>query len=87
MRKVVVKFYFTFHHWFKKILDRVRDSRFLGIMIDESTYIFVIGHLIFFANFIEEDFTLCIFLGLLHIEERKKDACIIFETLTRNMND
>ena len=71
----------------KKILDRVRDSRFFGIMIDESTDISVTGHLVVFASFVEEELRLCVFLRLLHIEEEKKDACIIFETLTRSMKE
>jgi hypothetical protein len=53
----------------KKVLDRVRDSRFFGIMIDESTDISVTGHLVVFASFVEEGLPLCIFFGLLHIEE------------------
>ena len=71
----------------KKVLDRVRDSRFFGIMIDESTDISVTGHLVVFASFVEEGLPLCVFLGLLHIEEGKKDACIIFETLTKSMKE
>jgi hypothetical protein len=71
----------------KKILDRVRDSRFFGIMIDESTDISVTGHLVVFSSFVEKGLPLCVFLGLLHIEEGKKDAYIIFETLTRTMKE
>lgn len=37
----------------KKVLNRVRDSRFFGIMINESTYIYVTGHLVLFASFVE----------------------------------
>ena len=83
----MVRFYFAFHQWLKKMLDRVRDSRFFGIMIDESTDISVTCHLVVFASFVEEGLALCVFLGLLHIEEGKKDACIIFETLTRSMKE
>jgi hypothetical protein len=71
----------------KKVLDRVRDSRFFGIMIDESTDISVTDHLVVFVTFVEEGLPLCVFLGLLHIEEGKKDACIIFETLTKSMKE
>jgi hypothetical protein len=71
----------------KKVLDRVRDSRFFGIMIDESTDISVTGHLVVFASFVEEGLSLCVFLGLLHIEEREKNAYIIFETLTKSMKE
>ena len=56
----------------KKTLDRVRDSRFFGIMIDESTDLFVTCHLVVFASFIEEGLPLCIFFRLLHIEEGKE---------------
>ena len=71
MRNVVVRFYFAFHLWLKKILNRVRDSRFFGIMIDESTDISITGHLVVFASFVDEGLPLCVFLGLLHIEEGK----------------
>ena len=43
----------------KKILDRVQDSRFFGIIIDESTEISVTCHLVVFASFIEEGIFLC----------------------------
>ena len=56
----------------KKILDRVRDSRFFSIIIDESTDISVTGHLVIFASFDKEGLSFCVFLGLLHIEEGKK---------------
>lgn len=49
------------------MLDRVRDSRFLGIMIDESTDISVTNYLVIFASLVEEGLVLCVFLGLLHI--------------------
>jgi hypothetical protein len=71
----------------KKVLDRVRDSRFFGIMIDESTHISVTCHLVVFASFVEEGILFYVFLGLLHIEEGKKDTCIIFETLIKNMKE
>jgi len=72
----------------KNVLNRVRDSTFFGIMIDEFTYIFMTGHLIVFASFIRKSLSICVFLGLLHlIEDGKKNACIIFETSRRNMKD
>ena len=43
------------------MLDRIQNSIFFGIMIDESTNISVTGHLVVFASFVEEDFVLCIF--------------------------
>ena len=51
----------------KKVLDRVRDSQFFGIMVDESTNIYVLGHLVMFATFLEDGVLTCVFLGLLHI--------------------
>lgn len=62
---------FASHHWFKKKLDRIRDSRFFGIMIDESTDLSITNHLIVFASFVEENLSLYVFLGLLHIKEKK----------------
>lgn len=56
-------------------------------MIHESMDISVTCHFVVFASFVEEDLPLCIFLILLHIEEGKKDACIIFETLIRSMKE
>lgn len=38
----------------KKMLDHIIDSKFYGIMIDESIDILVIGHLMIFATFVEE---------------------------------
>ena len=40
-------------------------------MIDESMDIYVTGHLIVFASFMEEDLVLYVFFRLLHIEEEK----------------
>ena len=54
-------------------------------MIDESMDIYVTGHLVIFASFVEEDLAFCLSLGLLHIEKEKIYACIIFETLTSSM--
>jgi hypothetical protein len=71
----------------KKVFDRVRDSRFFGIMIDESTDISVTGHLVVFASLVEEELSLCVFFGLLHIEEGKKNICIIFEILTKSIKE
>ena len=38
----------------KKMLDRVQNSWFFGIMIDESTDIYVADHLVVFASFVEK---------------------------------
>ena len=56
----------------KKIICRVRNSPFYGIMIDESTDISVTGHLVVFATIIEEGVPLTVFLGLLEIEDGKR---------------
>ena len=51
----------------RKVFDRVRDSQFFGIMVDESTDIYIFGHLVVFATFLEDGVPICVFLGLLHI--------------------
>jgi len=38
----------------KKNLDRIRDSKFFGLMIDESTDTSMIGHVVVFATFVED---------------------------------
>jgi hypothetical protein len=38
----------------KKMLDRIRDFRFFGIIIDESTDIFVTNHLVVFVGFVKK---------------------------------
>jgi hypothetical protein len=65
----------------KQVLDRVRDSTFFGLMIDESTNISVKGHLVVFATFLEGVLPLTCFLGLLWIIDGKKDSKVIFDTL------
>jgi len=54
-------------------------------MVDESTNISVIGHLVVFATIMEEGLPMTLFLGLLEIEGGKKDATIIFDTLLCNL--
>ena len=49
----------------KKIICRIRTSTFFGIMVDESTNINIIGHLVMFATIVEEGLSKTIFLGLL----------------------
>ena len=51
----------------RKLLDRIRDSQFFGIMVDESMDISVLGHLAVFAKFLEDGVFVCGFLGLLQI--------------------
>jgi Domain of unknown function (DUF4371)/hAT family C-terminal dimerisation region len=69
----------------RQILDRVRDSKFFGLMIDESTDISVKGHLVVFATFLEGGLPLTCFLGLLFIVDGKKDSKVIFDTLMAAM--
>ena len=45
----------------KKFLDRVRNSKFYGIMIDESIDVSVTGHIVVFACFVEEELPVAIF--------------------------
>ena len=70
-----------------KIICRVQNFPFFGIMIDESTNISVTGHLVVFATIVEEGLPVTLFLGLLHIEGGKKDATIIFETVVKNLRN
>ena len=43
----------------------------------------MIGHLTVFALFMEEDMSQCVFLGLLHIDDGKKDIEVVFETIAK----
>ena len=69
----------------KKILCRIRNSPFYGIMIDESTDISVTRHLVVFASIVEEGLPVTLFLGLLQIPGSKKDATVIFDTLISHL--
>ena len=69
----------------KKIICRVRNSPFFGIMIDVSIDINVTGHLVVFATIVEEGWPVTLFLGLLQIEGSKKDATVIFDTLISHL--
>ena len=71
----------------KSVLHRVRDAKFYGIMIDESTDISVTGHLVVFATFVEEGEVASVFLGLLQIADGKKDATLIYETLLTSLKE
>ena len=62
-------------------LEKVKDSLFFGLMIDESTDILVQGHLVVFVIFLEANLSITCFLGLLWIEDGKKDSKLIFDTL------
>jgi len=63
----------------KKIICKVRNSPFFSIMIDESTNINAIGHLMIFATIIKEGLPVIVFLGLLLLQCDKKDTTTIFE--------
>ena len=45
----------------KKNLDRIRKSKFFGLMIDESTNISSISHVVVFGTFVEEDLPISVF--------------------------
>ena len=56
-----------------KVLDRVRDFRFLCIMIDESTNISVIGHLVvFLLVLLRRDFIFVYLLDYCILKKGKK---------------
>ena len=57
-----MRFYFDFICGSKKILDGVRDCRFFGIMIDESTDISVTDILLFLQVLLRKDFLFVYFL-------------------------
>ena len=65
----------------RKILDKIRDSQFFGIMMDKSIDIFVLGHFVVFATFLEDGVPTCVFLGLLHILGGKEDVFMIYELI------
>ena len=71
----------------KKILDRVRNSRFYGIMIDESTDVSVTGYIVVFACFVEEGLPVAIFLGLIQISDGKKNPKEIYDALLAAMKE
>jgi len=70
----------------RKTLHKLRDSPYFGIMVNESTDIFVVGHLVIFGTFLEDGAPLCVFLGLLNILGSRKDANAIYELLLTSMN-
>ena len=71
----------------KKNLDRIRDSNFFGLMIDESTDVSVTGHVVVFATFVEDGLSVSIFMGLFEIANDKKNAEEIFQKLLKSMNN
>ena len=71
----------------KKILDRVRNLKFYGIMIDESTNVSVTGHIVVFACFVEEGLHVAVFLGLIQISDGKKNSKKIYDALLAAMKE
>ena len=55
-------------------MNRIRSSNFFGLLIDESIDTIIIGHLIVLATFVENGFHMSVFLGLLEINNGRKDA-------------
>jgi hypothetical protein len=62
----------------QKIVCRIRNSPFFGIMVDESTDISVTGHLVMFATITKKGLPIIVFLGLLQLDGGKKNAASIF---------
>ena len=67
----------------KKNLDGIKDSKFFGLMIDESTDINSIGHVVVFGTFVEDSLPISAFLNLFEVPNGKKDAGLIFEGLQK----
>jgi len=73
--------------FYKNILDRVRNSKFYGIIIDESTDVSVTGHIVIFASIIEDGLPVLVFLNIIQIEDEKKDSKQIYEVLLTVMKE
>ena len=71
----------------KKILDRVRNSKFYGIMIDESIDVSVTGHIVVFACFVEDGLLVAVFLGLIQISDGKKNSKEIYDALVAALKE
>ena len=63
----------------RQILDIIRDSRFLGMMIDECTEISLLAHLVIFTIFLEGGVVTTSFLDLLWIVDGQKSPSVIFD--------
>ena len=62
----------------KKVLFKVKDLKYYGIMIDESIDISVMDHLVVFASFIKSGLPSCMFLdSYISLMERKTQYFII----------
>ena len=71
----------------KKKLDRIRDSKFFGLMIDESTDISSISHVVVFGTFVEKGLPISVFLDLFEVPSSKKDVGVIFEALQKKIKE
>lgn len=69
----------------RTVLHMVKNAKFYGIMIDESPNISFKGHLILFANFVEERMHARAFLGMLRIEYGKKDYTQLYKCFITNI--
>jgi hypothetical protein len=49
----------------KKILDKIIDLNFFGLMFNESTNVIITEHLVILATFVEDRFFVSVFLDLL----------------------
>lgn len=54
MREIVVRCNCAFHEWLQKSLDRIWDSTFFAIMIDETMDIFITSHFVVFVSFVDD---------------------------------
>ncbi|MCO5550644.1 hypothetical protein L7F22_004133 [Adiantum nelumboides] len=52
-----------------KVLQRIRASNFFSIMVDESSDVSLVQHMIVYASFMEDSEPMTVFLGLLEIEQ------------------
>ena len=78
MKSLVLKWCFVFQMQFrKKNMDRIRESIFFELMIDESTNISVIGHVVVFAC-LERMGSVLAFFGFDWDCKWQKTCCIFF---------
>ena len=63
------------------------DSKFFGLMIDESTDISSTGYVVVFGIFVEEGLPISVFLSLFEVPNRKMDAGLIFEGLQKKIKE
>ena len=69
----------------KKIICWVPNSPLFGIMVDESTDISAIGHLVMLATIVEEGLPKTVFLGLLQLDGGKKNSASIFDCVISHL--